>query len=448
MRPKIDFLPDQIKVKKYWDDEISKEIVYGGSKAGGKSFCGCAIIFMNALVYDGTHYFIARKELNDLRKFTRPSIEEFFLKMGSRWDNHAKYNGLDNFYELKNGSRVYLLHAREEPNDPLFERFGSMQFTQGWIEEAGEFEDAAYNNLRISVGRKENKKYGLMGKMLLTCNPKKNFLYDKFYKPYKEGTLEAHLKFVQTYPHRNIFLSQDYIDNLESLRDTDWVAYQRLYLGEWEYEDDASALFDHEDVVAAFLHRPYIKPSNTRFLTIDPSGRGKDRTVMAIFRGEKWVERIFSFSQISSQEIIKTIKSLQETYEIPNRRVIYDNDGIGHYIGDHIIGAYGFKGGRPALTTKDRQDYPNLRAQMYYELSKQFKSGQIFIQENRRQIKGLIARELSAIKADKMDDDKLKHIIKKKEIIKNLGRSPDFADVLMMGRMGARVSPKLTYATA
>ena len=55
----------------YWNDAVSKEIVYGGAKGGGKSYLGCSLIFHDALVYAGTHYFIARKHLNDLRKFTK-----------------------------------------------------------------------------------------------------------------------------------------------------------------------------------------------------------------------------------------------------------------------------------------------------------------------------------------------------------------------------------------
>jgi len=60
----------QIEAVSYWIDDTVEEILYGGGKGGGKSYLGASLIFGDALIYPETHYFIARKELNDLRKFT------------------------------------------------------------------------------------------------------------------------------------------------------------------------------------------------------------------------------------------------------------------------------------------------------------------------------------------------------------------------------------------
>src|SRR5690606_19886625 len=123
-----------------------------------------------AFIYPGTHYFIARKKLNDIRKFTIPSIHEVFGIWGLT-DKYYNYNGQDNYYELYNKSRVYLLEAKLLPSDPEFYRFGSMQMTRGWIEEAGEFEESAKANLMASIGRWKNGEYNLPPKLLQTCNP-------------------------------------------------------------------------------------------------------------------------------------------------------------------------------------------------------------------------------------------------------------------------------------
>ena len=72
----------QIEAFKYWLDPVVEEILFGGSKAGGKSFLGASLIFGDALIYPGTHYFIARKELIDLRKFTIPTIHEVIENFG------------------------------------------------------------------------------------------------------------------------------------------------------------------------------------------------------------------------------------------------------------------------------------------------------------------------------------------------------------------------------
>ncbi len=58
-----------------WVNPIITDIVYGGSKGSGKSFGGINLIFGDAFLYPETHYFIARKKLNDIRKFTIPVQE-------------------------------------------------------------------------------------------------------------------------------------------------------------------------------------------------------------------------------------------------------------------------------------------------------------------------------------------------------------------------------------
>jgi len=79
-------------VASYWIDNITEDIVYGGSKGSGKSYLGCSLIFGDAFIYPDTHYFIARKELTDLRKYTIPSIHEVFSHWGIN-QAYYSYNG-------------------------------------------------------------------------------------------------------------------------------------------------------------------------------------------------------------------------------------------------------------------------------------------------------------------------------------------------------------------
>ena len=113
----------------YWADDITTNLTYGGGKGGGKSYLGCALIGGDALMYPNTHYFIARKTLNDLRKFTRPSMQEVMENWGIS-NRYYKFNGQDNFFEFYNDSKIFLLEAKYMPSDPLYQRFGSMQMTR------------------------------------------------------------------------------------------------------------------------------------------------------------------------------------------------------------------------------------------------------------------------------------------------------------------------------
>src|SRR5205823_668645 len=79
-----------------------------------------------------------------------------------------KYNGQDHYIQFANGSRIDLLDLKFLPRDPLYERYGSAEYTDGWIEEAGEVHFAAFDTLKSRIGRHLNDQYGLIPKMLIT----------------------------------------------------------------------------------------------------------------------------------------------------------------------------------------------------------------------------------------------------------------------------------------
>ena len=89
----------QLEAVRYWIDNTTEQILYGGAKVGGKSFLGVSLIFGDALIYPQTHYFIARKELNDLRKYTIPTVHEVTNEMA------------EEYYAYMEGRRRYLSFA-------------------------------------------------------------------------------------------------------------------------------------------------------------------------------------------------------------------------------------------------------------------------------------------------------------------------------------------------
>ena len=140
------------------------------------------------------------------------------IKQGDGF-NEWKLNGQYHYIQFGNGSRIDLLDVKFLPSDPLFERFGSMEFTDGALEECGEIHYMAFDVLKSRVGRHKNDEFGVRGTLAMTGNPKKNWTYSTFYLPWKNGTLPPGYAFIQSLYTDNSYTYKDYEKNLSGIRD-------------------------------------------------------------------------------------------------------------------------------------------------------------------------------------------------------------------------------------
>ena len=74
--------------------------------------------------------------------------------------------GQYNYIEFYNGSRIDLLDLMYKPGDPFYERYGSIEYTGGWIEEGGEVNFGAYDTLKTRVGRHLNNELRVKTKVV------------------------------------------------------------------------------------------------------------------------------------------------------------------------------------------------------------------------------------------------------------------------------------------
>ncbi|MBD2703797.1 terminase [Spirosoma sp. BT702] len=424
----------QLEVCHHWQDSSVTDIVYGGSKGSGKSYLGCSLIFGDAFTYPGTHYFIARDSLTNLRKFTIPSIHEVFnhWQIGPAYYN---YNGQDNYYQLYNKSRVYLLDAKPLPSDPLYARFGSMQMTRGWIEEAGEFVEAAKNNLAASIERWKNDTYNLAPKLLQTCNPAKNYLYKQYYRKHKENNLEDWKRFVQALPQDNKKLPPGYLENLH--RTLSPNEKQRLLYGNWEYDDDPAALIDYEKILDIWNNQ-HVPRGSKRWITFDVARYGRDSTKICVWDG--W--RVIGYQThrgLSVPQVAAKVREAMNRFQIPASQVVGDDDGVGGGVTD-LLGCKGFiNNSRPLEELNpgigwQQPNYFNLKSQCYFRFADRVNKAGLYIEpgvmsapEQEETIE-----ELEQVKQKDMDTDKRKSVVPKEEVKEIIGRSPDNSDVLMM----------------
>jgi len=434
----------QLLAASYWIDDETEELVYGGAKYGGKSYFGVAMIFGDAHIYPGTHYFIAREELGDLRKFTIPSIQEVHQHWGLKMDDYMSFNGQDNVYNLFNGSRVYLIACKELPSDLLYERFGSMQMTRGWIEEGGQIAHAAKRNLYLSVGRWNNEKYNLKKKLLITCNPKKGWLKWEYIDLWLEGKLPLSKKFVQAFATDNTHGNKDYIESLKN--EPDKVTRQRLWDGNWEYDENKKALFRYNALTDLFSNS--ITKSNEKYLSVDIADDGTDKTIFT-FWNDLELYRVEKFARLNTEGIISQIREYAAQERIPYSQIVVDAIGVGAGVASSSLlnGIIGYKSSYGAIKTdaspvllpnvhyiKDAPlvtDYANLRVQCLFTLANLINDHKVSVKEIG--IKGELIEELSLYQDETKTDDK-KRVCTSKEDVKALlpdQRSPDLSDCLI-----------------
>ncbi|MCC8152962.1 MAG: phage terminase large subunit [Tannerellaceae bacterium] len=171
----------QEKALRILTDDKYVEFLYGGAAGGAKSWTDCAWLVFSALAFPETRWFMGRESLKRLRESTLVTFDKVCKKYNIKKDVDYTYNGQDHYIQFANGSRIDLLDLKFKPNDdPLYERFGSLEYTGGWIEEGGEVNFGAYDTLKTRIGRHMNDQYGLLRKLFITCNPKKNWMYTTF----------------------------------------------------------------------------------------------------------------------------------------------------------------------------------------------------------------------------------------------------------------------------
>jgi hypothetical protein len=404
----------------------SVHVTFGGGAGGGKSWFGCEWLIQNCYLYPNTRWFIGREELKRLRDSTLLTFYKVCRHQGLKVNNHFKYNGQDNFIEFENGSRVDLLDLRYIPSDPLYERYGSIEYTGGWIEEGGEIHFDAYDTLKSRVGRHLNDKYGLNAKILITCNPKKNWLYTEFYKKWRDGILEKGKVFIQSLVDDNPYNEKGYKSNLLSIKDVS--KKQRLLYGEWEYDDDPSRLIEYDDILNMFTN-DFVEEGK-KYITFDVARFGRDKTVIGVWSGFRCIKMVTMKSN-TIPEAADKINSLRKEYGVPLSHIIGDEGGVGGGAID-LIGCKGFiSQAKPINKGTKNEQFNNLKSQCYFKFANRVCKHGYYVVCNEEE-KQLITEECEQIKKDNIDKDGKQCIIPKDKVKELIGRSPDYSDMLMM----------------
>ena len=310
------------------------------------------------------------------------------------------------------------------PSDPLFERYGSIEYTGGWVEEAGEVSQMGYDTLKSRIGRQYNDKYNIKPTIYVTFNPKKNFVYSYFYRRDKEGTLPKHIIFIKALLYDNPHREMEYEGQLLGMSNKSQV--ERLLNGNFEYDDDPTVLCDYDAIMDCFTNTHV--PHGTKAISADLAMKGRDKFIVGLWDGNRC--KVVIDKPLADGKIIETdVKNTMISGGVGHSQTVVDSDGMGSYLESYLKGIKEFHGGAAA---NDKTEYANLKSECGYKLAELINKRELYIECNEQQ-KQSIAEELGQLKQDDVDaDEKKKRIIKKDQMKENLGRSPDYLDMLLM----------------
>ena len=439
------FYKQRKALEKLRDNETT-EVLYGWGTRGWKSYLGNAWIIMNCFSMPGSAWLIGRKELKRLKATTLLTFFEVARDFWLKKDIHFKYLSQDWQILFAKGkdkkgniifegwSIIFLVDLKYMPSDPKYDRLGSYGLTGAFIDEAQEIDPKVPNVLkgRFSVLKDKKWRWQTKPKALYTCNPWKGWIYNEFWKPFKEWTLPKRKVFIQSLVTDNPHIEQDYID---TLRTSDKITQERLLKGNFDYDDMLGKLYDYDSLCDMFTNP---KTNGQKYIVWDIAWLWDDKTIITVWDWWEVIDYIVLEENLIDEVLDNKFRNLCQKHGVPMRNVIVDQIGIGQGVVWHL-GCKGFiswaKIIQPAGSKKDdtqKFNYMNLRSQCFFFLTKIINQSKINLTKL-VWFKTEILEELDTICEVNIDkDDQKRQVIKKEDIKKLITKSPDWADVIMM----------------
>lgn len=461
------------KQQEVWDaldfnNHIDKIVGFGGGAGGGKTWVACEWLLTNCYRFPYSRWFIGRQELTRLKKSTYITFQKV-CRYHNIPEDDWRLDSINSTIIFKNGSTIDLIDVAFKPSDQDFERFGSLEYTGGFGEEAGEWVFDAFDILKSRIGRHNHfdakinsmcekpidfdfnpSKYPhiveIPPKFLLTFNPSRGWLFRTFYEPDKKGTLEKGYRFIKALYTDNPYSAKLYGEQLEGIKNK--INKARLKDGDWDYTDDINAMTTLEHLQDMFSNT--IISDGQKYMTIDVARGGEDSTVFTIWDG-LYVSKIIKKQKQDTEKTAQDAKDLASQYKIPYSHIAVDVIGVGAGVADKLYGCVAFNSSSSPFLTKTQiierrkrqrepeiglpqiqTAYANLKTQCAFKLAEDINEHKISMVDVGEYRDELI-QDLTAILQERdIDKDGKRKIATKEEVKEELGHSPDVGDTILM----------------
>lgn len=439
------FHKKQIQTLELLNDDSTTFVGYAGSARSGKTVLMCCAAVFECFAYPGVRHLMGRKDMQMLWKTTWKTLTKVLDMFGLVLDEDYRFNGKHYEMTFPNTSQIIAKNLELKPSDTEATAFGSLEITKAFVDQSEHVELKIIEKIQERVGSHKSYEYGLKGKVMETFNPAKTHVHRRYWVPFRDNKESKTKKFVRALPSDNPgkeaveWLKQkenDYING-----DFSEVEYQKQVKGNFDYDDDPNALIETDAIYDLWTN---VTEGDEKYISADIALEGSDRAVLGAWEGLKLID-VLVIDKMDAEELLKAINKFKAKHGVRNSRIVFDGDGLGAYLKGFLRGAKPFNNNAKQIETKEGTQYQNLKTQCYYKLAAMINQGAISIDKLAIRDDGIkedLIQELGQVKRYHSEKDGKIKLQPKEVTIKNIGRSPDISDMLMMRMLFVLKKPK------
>lgn len=259
----------QIKACELFLTACKEFLLVGGSRSG-KSFIIVRSIILIALKYPGSRHLIARFRFNAVKNSIWADTMKKVLKLCFP-GLIVKWNNVDYFIELPNGSQVWLAGLDDKERT---EKILGMEFLTIFLNEASQISYDAYSTIKTRLAQLIE---GARNILFVDCNPpsKKHWLYKVFIEyidPEQNTTLDGkRYGAIKMNPIDNLEnISPEYMEILESM-----PLRKRQRFKDGDFSDESEGALWNDDLINS-TRVIEVVPFKRIVVSIDPAVTSKD----------------------------------------------------------------------------------------------------------------------------------------------------------------------------
>lgn len=206
------------------------------------SYLGSCWLISSCLRWPDMRMVVGRKTLKSLRESTWNTILSVCKSWGLIENENFKVNNLSGEMIFWNGSKIIMKEMAYSPSDPSWLRFGSSEYSGGFIDEVGEIEERGVDVLFSRIRWKVHGTFKVP-KLLMSTNPCLGWIRDRFVidnngDPVQCREGELYLPF-SVFDNPDVAFRNAYAASLRKINDPTTV--ERLLYGNWMWVDSNEA---------------------------------------------------------------------------------------------------------------------------------------------------------------------------------------------------------------